>query len=175
MPDETNIGSGRAADPAALVATGERVTLQIAALRADLKAAEERTAARVAAAVVKSAKDLEAENVARRRSQRRTWVTVILDVGLSLVSLTLWHSQSDTSRQLREANRQIQVSLQQNYVTSQQQVQTRRAVLCPLESYLLTLTKLTQRAALPADQQAQYDKAAGLFKDGYATLGCEAP
>lgn len=166
MDDETATVEEPGPDYAALIATGERVSAQMEALREDLRAAKEEAAKKVEAAEARAAANLKTENAARRRSQRRTWVTVLLDVALSLVSLVLWHAQADTNHRLQE-------SLRQNYMTQAQQAETRVRVLCPLYTLLLASTAdPTKRAALPAAQRVQYDASVKVIKDGYTALGC---
>jgi hypothetical protein len=138
-----------------LTAEAAELRVTIAGLRLDLKAAQE-----------KSAADLKRENAARRRSQRRTWVTIVLDVCLSLVSLLLWHDQVDTNHRLQE-------SLNQNYITQQQQQATRVKVLCPLYEVLLGVASDPARTAGMTAAQAERAKAAVLvIENGYRTLGC---
>jgi hypothetical protein len=175
MRDETGIAPTQPdlrALVATLTATGERVAVQMAALRADLAAAEARTAVRVEEAEAKSARELEAENLARRRSQRRTWITGALGVCLSLVSLVLWHGQVQANRRTQDTNRQIQQLLAQNYVTAQQQLATRTELLCPLYGALLGVAANQAPTPLSPAQQKARDDAIAALRKGYTKAAC---
>ena len=134
--------------------TGEAVGLKdtILLLRADLRAAEEHAAAELLEAEKRSTEKLKAENAARKRNQKRTWVTIVLDISLSVAGLWLYHSVADTQRQ---------------------QSQTRTEVLCPLYSFPLASVDPARRAALPAAEQKIYDAEVRVIRDGYAVLGCQ--
>lgn len=105
-------------------------------------------------------------DLASKRSLRKAWRVVAFDVVLSLVGLALWYSQVQT-------NHRLQDSLKQNYVTAQQQAETRVRVLCPLYTILLAAV---QNPASPTpgtpEQRARVAKAAETIRKGYTTLGC---
>lgn len=103
---------------------------------------------------------------AEKRTVRRTWRVLAFDVVLSLVGLGLWYSQVQTNHRLQE-------SLHQNYVTAQQQAETRVRVLCPLYTVLLAAaTDPTPRTPGTPEQQARVARAVQTIQDGYKTLGC---
>lgn len=129
-------------DSRELVETAARVIGEVQALRADLA------------------------TKAEKRTVRRTWRVLVVDVALSLVGLALWYSQVQTNHRLEQ-------SLHQNYTTAQQQQVTRVRVLCPLYTLLLAAASNPnpEVAALPA-QQARLAAALATIRDGYQTLGC---
>jgi len=122
-----------------------------------------------AQAVVDEVQSLRGD-LASKRSLRRTWRIVAFDVVLSLVGLALWYSQVQTNHRLEE-------SLHQNYVTAQQQAETRVRVLCPTETALLVLLSLPRPAtapALSAPQQKALTSAIQTFTSSYKSLKCPA-
>jgi hypothetical protein len=76
---------------------------------------------------------------------------------------------------LAHANSRIQDSLHQNYVTAQQQAQTRVNVLCPLYGLFLGAVAHPQQPAQTETQKAQLAKDTQIIKDGYRSLGCQPP
>lgn len=106
---------------------------------------------------------------ALRRNRQLAFATaagLVLDVILTIVLTVVLNGQADTNRNLQE-------SLRENYVTSQEQAQTRIKVLCPLyEVMLASTTDPTKRSSLTPAQQKQYDASVKIIKDGFVTLNC---
>lgn len=77
---------------------------------------------------------------------------------------------------LVRTNDAVRESLAQDYVTAQQQAQTRVQVLCPLYEVLLAAVAnpSPEAQATPA-AKAQFDLAVKTIRDGYGTLGCVPP
>lgn len=72
------------------------------------------------------------------------------------------------------ANQRIERSLAQNYVTAQQQVQTRTQVLCPLYGALVAIASdPTRTAGLTPAQKLRANNAIQVLRNGYTTLGCQ--
>lgn len=104
-----------------------------------------------------------------RANRRRTVLTAVgllLDVALTIALATVLSGQAETNQRVRE-------SLAQNYITSQQQAQTRVKVLCPLYTVLLASVSDPNRAtAMTPAQRAQVAAAVQVVRDGYTALGC---
>lgn len=107
-----------------------------------------------------------------RSTRRRTLfiaVSVLLDLALTVTLATVLSGQADTNRRVRQ-------SLAQNYVTAQQQAQTRVKVLCPLYTLLLASVNDPARATvMTAAQRAQVAVAVQVVRNGYTALGCLPP
>lgn len=162
-------------DAAALAEAADRIldrtaelAEQVELMRTDLATAQAKAEADVEAAKQAASDDLEAERRDRRAAHLKFTVVIALLAVLSAVSLGLWYGQHQTNRRLAD-------SLRQNYVTAQQQAQTRVAVLCPLYEVLLASVDPAKRAQLPPEQQAKYDAAVLVIRRGYTTLGCQPP
>lgn len=123
---------------------------------------------REAAGLVTAVGDLTKALKKYRRFAVATAVGLVLDVVLTIIMATVLSGQADTNRQIKE-------SLRENYITQQQQAETRVRVLCPLYALLLTSVDPAKRAALPVDQQKVYDTTVGVIQKGYGTLGCQPP
>ena len=118
-------------------------------------------------ALTASARDLKAsvDDLARRQRSNRISIaiTMLLLFGMGAVLI----GQIDTNDRVRK-------SLAQDYVTAQQQAQTRVKVLCPLYTLLLAVASDPVRlAALPASQRARADVAIQVIRGGYTALGCK--
>jgi hypothetical protein len=104
----------------------------------------------------------------RRRGALALW---LVSAGFALdIALTI--TMAFVVAGLVHTNRAVQQSLAQNYVTTQQQAQTRVRVLCPLYTLLLASVDPAKRTALPPTQRLVYDHTVQVIKDGYLTLGC---
>lgn len=144
-------------DDLAEVGAGLRESVE--ALTLALQAAEAKAAADIAAAEQKAAADVDRERRNRKRGAWYFFGALAADLVLSAVSIGLYVG--------------VQDSLHQNYVTAQQQAETRSKVLCPLYQVLLTAsTHPTSNTPGTPEQQAQFEKAVLTIKDGYTRLGC---
>lgn len=104
----------------------------------------------------------------RRRGAYALW---LMSAGFALdIALTI--TMAFVVAGLVHTNRAVQRSLAQNYVTTQQQADTRVRVLCPLYTLLLASVDPAKRGTLPAAQRLVYDHTVQVIKDGYNTLGC---
>jgi hypothetical protein len=104
-----------------------------------------------------------------RRSRRFGIVTafgLVLDVTITIILATVLNGQA-------AQNRKIQNSLNQDYITQQQQEQTRVKVLCPL--YGLLVTGSTPPPGATSAELKQYTATLGIIKTGYVALGCTPP
>jgi hypothetical protein len=154
-------------DLRSVVATARQVADVVRQLRTELREAAEKAEADVAREEADRKAAVLAEGVERRRKQRRLWVTIGLDVVLSLVSVSLFLEQRDT-------NHRLQDSLNQNYVTAQQQLETRQELLCPLYGTLYALAEAQPAGApLTAAQATARDSAVETLMSGYAKAGCQ--
>lgn len=107
---------------------------------------------------------------ALRRSRRfgiATMVGLVLDVTLTIILATVLNGQSNT-------NHRIQDSLRQNYITQQQQSDTRVRILCPLYSVLLSSASTPPNPPLSPAAQKIRNASVKTIKDGYITLGCQS-
>lgn len=148
------------------VGTGLQKSVDL--LRRALEAAEKKAAEDIRAAEEKAAADLRQERKDRKRSTRMFLIALAADIVLSLVGFGLWWGQ-------HQANHRIEQSLRQNYVTAQQQVETRTRVLCPTETALLVLLSLPRMPSAPvlsAQQQDALTRAIQAFNNGYKALKC---
>lgn len=107
---------------------------------------------------------------ARLRSTRRNTVilavSLVLDLTLTIVMATVLNHQADQ-------NHKIQQALSQNYVTAQQQRQTRIDVLCPLyQLFIASVDDPHRTDGMTPDQKARSDRAAVAIHAQYARLGC---
>lgn len=103
----------------------------------------------------------------RKRSIRLAFITIAADLLVTSIGLAIWHQQSDT-------NQRIQQSLHANYITQQQQADTRVRVLCPLYTVLLAAAKNPQPGAVGTpEQKARFDASVKVIQDGFAALGCD--
>ena len=111
---------------------------------------------------------LEQADRRRKVAIRVAFATIAADLIVTIIGLVVLHAQAETSHKIRE-------TLRANYVTQQQQAETRFKVLCPLYSFVLSLAKPDVRASLPPDQQKIFDEEIRVFHDGYITLKCTPP
>lgn len=118
--------------------------------------------------LVESVQSLEAKSRVNQRVVAVLSVLVVLKLATIIVLIVALVGLSN-------ANHRVQESLRQNYVTAQQQVETRIKVLCPLYGALVASVNPAMRASLPPEQQKQFDANAKIIKDGYRTLGCQPP
>lgn len=73
---------------------------------------------------------------------------------------------------LAYTNKRTEDSLHQNYVTAQQQAQTRVQVLCPLYGLFLGAVQNPSQPAQTSAQKAQLAKDLAIIQKGYKSLGC---
>lgn len=152
------------------VAVGDAILL----LRADLRAAEERSAAELAEAEKRTAANLKAEKGKRRRGQRWILAVITFDLAVTIAVATVLSGQASTNAHLKTATAQIQESLRQNYATTQQQAQVRTQVLCPLYGVLIAFADDPARTVgLTPAEKLRSDKAVAVVQAGYKALGCE--
>jgi hypothetical protein len=105
----------------------------------------------------------------RRRGAYALW---LVSAGFALdIALTI--TMAFVVAGLVHTNQAVQQSLAQDYVTAQEQAETRVRVLCPLYEVLLaaTASPSPQSQTTPA-ARAQYLAAVKTIKDGYTALGC---
>jgi hypothetical protein len=100
-----------------------------------------------------------------RKLAAATAVGLVLDVVLTIVLATVLSGQANTNKQIKE-------SLRENYVTSQQQAQTRVKVLCPLYEVLLASASVQPPAPNSTVEKARAD-AIKTIKQGYVALECQ--
>jgi hypothetical protein len=74
---------------------------------------------------------------------------------------------------LSHTNSRIQESLHLNYVTAQQQAQTRSQVLCPLYGLFLGAVETPSQPVETEQQRQQLAKDLKIIQDGYRSLGCQ--
>lgn len=146
--------------------SADKVVEQLASLQRELHEATQRANEDIDAAKKKAAADVAAERRDRRYANYKFALVVVLDIVLSLVSISLYYSQVQT-------NNRLQTSLRQNYLTSQQQAEIRTKVLCPLYTVLLTAAsspnpEVTQTPV----EKARIATALATIQAGYVTLRC---
>lgn len=111
---------------------------------------------------------LERADRRRKLAIKVAFATIAADLVATAIGLVVLHLQAETNHKIRE-------SLRVDYITQQQQAETRVKVLCPLYSFVLSLARPEVRASLPPDRQKIYDGEIKIFHDGYITLKCTPP